>query len=539
MIAAWHPHLHCEFTNNGGSIVAQLPSTSVLYFLPERHDKYHLLIFGGVVKLRGSSLYLRGVSLVFILLAVIVTVIQVVQYSVSRANYPSDMTIGNVPVGGLDPQAASQRLLEVYSLPVQIHYSNALINLNPGLIGFQLNTESMLAAADLQRTGASFWGGFWNYLWNRRSPTSQIPLVATFSESQLRLYLKDEISARYDQPPVSAQPIPGTANFTPGTPGQALDIDRAVALIDTALKSPDQRTVILASQNTIAARPSPDTLQILLKQLIDQSNFDGLVDLYFLDLQTQEKIHFAYQAGQNISLTPDIAFTAASTIKIPIMISVMRHFNSQVSVEIDTLLKDMIARSDNVASDSLMAILDPVRGPLVVTDTMHQLGLENTFIAMFFAPGSFPLNLYVTPANTRPDVNTNPDSYSQTTPSEMGVLLEDIYMCAQTGGGSLVAAFPGQINQAGCKMMVQYLQEDKLGSLIQGGVPEGTIVAHKHGWDINMNQFSDAGIVYTPGGNYILTIYVYHPVQALWNIVSPMYAELSRAAYNYFNLPTK
>jgi beta-lactamase class A len=491
------------------------------------------------VKLRGSSLVLRGISLVFILLAAVVTILEVVQYSVSRYNYPTGMTIGNVPVGGLDPQAAAQRLFQVYALPVEIHYGNAVIDLDPALIGFQLNTDSMLAAADLQRTGASFWGGFWDYIWNRRPPTSQIPLVSSFSEARLRAYLKDELSSRYDMPPSPAQPIPGTATFSAGTPGRTMDIDRAVALIDSAMQSPDNRSVVLASQNTAAGRPSLDTLQILLKQLIDESGFDGLVDLYFKDLQSQESIHFAYQVGQDISVSPDVAFTAASTIKIPIMVSVMRHFNSQISTEIDTQLKDMIARSDNVASDSLMASLDLGRGPLVVTDTMNQLGLNNTFIAMFFAPGSIPLQHFSTPANTRPDINTNPDTFSQTTPSEMGALLEDIYLCSQNGGGSLVAAFPGQINQAGCQQMIQYLQEDKLGALIQGGVPEGTIVAHKHGWDISMNQFSDAGIVFTPGGNYVLTIYVYHPVQALWDIVSPMYAELSRAVYNYFNLPAQ
>jgi beta-lactamase class A len=495
--------------------------------------------FGGTVRLRGSSLFLRGISLIFILLAAVVTIIQVVQYSVSRYNYPPDMTIGDVPVGGLPPQSAVQRILQVYALPIEIHYGNAVIDLDPGLIGFQLNTDSMLAAADLQRTGASFWGGFWDYLWNRHSPARHIPLVSSYSEVRLRAYLQDEISARYDQLPTSAMPIPGSANFTPGIPGQTMDIDRAVPLIESALQSSNQRTVILASQSTTAGRPSLDTLQILLKQLIDQSGFDGLVDLYFLDLQTQETIHFASQAGQIISVDPDISFTAASTIKIPIMVSVIRHFNSRISPEIDLQLKDMIARSDNVASDSLMASLDSARGPLVVTDAMQKLGLINTFIAMYFAPGSFPLQHYTTPANSRLDINTNPDTFSQTTPSEMGVLLEDIYLCAQTGGGSLVAAFPGQIDQAACQQMIQYLQEDKLGALIQGGVPEGTIVAHKHGWDISMNQFSDAGIVYTPGGNYILTIYVYHPVQALWDIVSPLYAELSRAVYNYFNLPSQ
>ena len=491
------------------------------------------------MRLRGSSLILRGISLLFILVAAIFLVYQLVQYSVSRSNYPSDMTIGGVPVGGLDPQSAAQRLLQVYSVPVEIHYNNAVINIDPGLVGFQINTESMLAAADLQRTGASFWLGYWDYLWNRRSPASQIPLVSTYSEDRLRIYLKNEISARYDQAPSAAQPIPGTVNFTPGTPGQTLDIDRAVVLIASALESPDQRVVLLSSQRTAAGRPSFATLQILLKQIIDQSGFAGIVDLNLLDLQSTDEMQFAYQTGQDISVSPDIAFTASSTIKIPIMVSVFRHFSSKIDEQTATLLKDMITLSNNDAADALMQALDKGRGPLVVTETMQALGLENTFINGFFYPGASVLKFYDTPANKRTDINTDPDVYSQTTPADMGMLLEDIYLCAQTGGSSLVAVFPGQIDQTACQQMIQYLQEDKLGALIQAGVPEGTIVAHKHGWDIDLTQYSDAGIIYTPGGNYVLTIYVYNPGGGNWSTVSPMYAEISRAIYNYFNLPAQ
>jgi len=491
------------------------------------------------VRLRGSSLYLRGISLVFVLVAAVLVVFQLVQYSVSRSNYPADMTIGGVPVGGLDPQAAAQRLLQVYSVPVELHYDNAIIDLEPALIGFQLNTDSMLAAADLQRTGSSFWGGYWDYLWNRATPASQIPLVATYSEDRLRIYLRTEVSMRYDQLPVPSQPIPGTVNFTPGTPGQTLDIDRAVALIDSALKSPDRRTVLLTSQRTSATRPSLETLETLLKQNIDQSGFQGIVDLYFKDLQTSDEMQFAYQQGQDLSVNPDIAFTASSTIKIPIMVSIFRHFNSQIDTTTDSELQAMIDQSNNNASDSLMMTLDQNRGPLVVSETMTELGLQNTFINGFFYPGAGILQYFNTPANKRTDVNTDPDTYSQTTPSDMGMLLEDIYLCAQTGGGSLVAAFPGQIDQKACQQMIQYLQADKLGALIQGGVPEGTIVAHKHGWDINLTQYSDAGIVYTTGGNYVLTIYVWNPGGGNWDIVSPLYAKLSRAIYNYYNLPSQ
>ncbi len=490
---------------------------------------------------RSSSLIIRWISLFFLLAAIVVLVIQLVQYSVQRGNYPLDMTIGDVPVGGLDAPAAAQRLLEVYSIPVELHYNDAIIQLDPALIGFEINLDSMLAAADIQRTGASFWGGFWNYLWNRPTASNAIPLVSTYSEQGLRAYLQAEVAPRYNQPAAAAQPNPGTADFIAGTPGQTIDIDRAVALIDTALHSPSNRVVILTTRRLEAGRPSIQTLEMMLKQIIITSGYEGLVDLYMLDLQSAESIHFAEMDGESHPVNPtDIAFTASSTIKIPIMISVYRHFNGSLDTDTATLVSTMIARSNNDSTDALMKLIDEVRGPLVVSETVQQLGLENTFLAGYFYPGAFLLKMYTTPANTRSDISTDPDIYNQTTPEDMGTILEDIYLCSQTGGGALVAAFPGQIMQSSCQEMIQYLQEDKLGALIQAGVPEGTVVAHKHGWVTDegvMNHVSDAGIIFTPGGNYVLTIYTYHPVQVIWDEVAPLFADLTRATYNYFNIP--
>jgi beta-lactamase class A len=202
----------------------------------------------------------------------------------------------------------------------------------------------------------------------------------------------------------------------------------------------------------------------------------------------------------------------------------------------------MIRKSENPPADVLMSDLDPNLGPLVVTEDMQTIGLENTFIAGYFAPGSPLLRRIQTPANSRTDVNTDPDDYNQTTPSDMGMLLTDIYQCAEDGGGALVAAFPQEMNQEICQKMIDFLAEDKIGVLIQAGVPEGTTVAHKHGWVSDrygiIHNVSDAAIVYTPGGNYVFTIYAYHPVQALWDKVSALFAELSQAVYNYFNLPS-
>ena len=101
-----------------------------------------------------------------------------------------------------------------------------------------------------------------------------------------------------------------------------------------------------------------------------------------------------------------------------------------------------------------------------------------------------------------------------------------------------MAIFPGEFTQAECQTMITYLTRNKLGSLIEGGVPDGTRVAHKHGWVTYfgvMHTLGDAGIVYTPGGNYVLVVFLNKPDQLLWDPASALVAELSRAAYNYYN----
>ncbi len=495
---------------------------------------------------RNTSLILRGVAVLFLSAAIILTILALVGYSRQRNNYPAGMTIAGVPVGGVDPQTASQRVLQVYTSPVEVHYAGSNFLIAPSLVGFQVDMDAMLAAADLTRTGASFWGGFWDYLWNRPPAAANVPLSASLSEERLRDYLKNEIAVRYDTPPSPAQPIPGTVNFIPGTPGQTLDIDRAVVLIEDALRSPDNRAVALTAARTVASRPTLENLDILLRQVIQAQGFDGVIGLYMLDLQTGQEIHFAEDNGRPLPVQPDVAFTASSVAKIPIMVSYFGEFGAEaLSEQTVAAMIDMIRRSENPPADKFMSALDETRGPLLVTDKMSALGLENTFMAGYFYQGAPLLRTIVTPANSRTDVITSPDTYNQSTPSDMGMLLEDLYQCEQTGGGALVAVFPGKIEQRACRQMIEILVQDKLGALLQAGVPEGTRIAHKHGWITNpatgvINNVSDAAIVYSPGGNYILVVFTYHPVQIIWDtMANPLFAQLSQAVYNYFNVPTQ
>lgn len=491
--------------------------------------------------MRSSSFSaLRWISLFLIIGAVILFTLQLVRFSRLRANFPDGMVIADVPVGGLDRAASAQRLLEVFSAtPVEIHYGEAVIHLEPAVAEFELDLESMLAAADLTRSQQPFWVEFWDFLWGRTPSPATIPLRASFSEARLRTYLESEIADRYNQLPTAAIPAVGTVNFQPGTQGTALDFDRSVDLIETALRSTSRRVVDLPLERTNPPRPSIDNLEILLKQTIDLSEFDGLVGLYLLDVQTGEEINFAYSQGEELSTSPDVAFTAASIIKIPIMVSSYRRLDENIDSETEHLIEEMIEKSGNDPADWLMErVIDRATGPIEITADMQTLGLENTFLAGEFYPGAPLLAAYLTPANQRTDIDTDPDIYNQTTTSDIGMLLEDIYQCNQTGGGNLVAVFPGDFTQAECQKMISSLTQNKIGLLIEAGVPDGTPVAHKHGWVTYfgvMNTLGDAGIVFTPAGNYVLAVFIHHPDQLIWEPASELVATISEAIYNYFN----
>lgn len=490
---------------------------------------------------RNTNIILRGVSILFLTAALVFSIVSLISYSRQRNNYPAGMNIAGMPAGGLTPNEASQRLLEVYTSPIEVLYNDAVIHIDPAVIGFQLDVETMLAAADLSRTGTSFWGGFWDYLWNRTPPETTIPLSATISDERLREYLQNEITTRYDQPPAPAVPVPGGTTFLAGQPGQTLDIDRAVLLISDALRSPTNRSVALTFTRSAAARPTIENLTILLKQIVTVSDFDGLIGFYMVDLQTGQEIHFAINNKQEISVDPDIAFTASSTIKVPIVASYLINRGSNLDATTTEIISRVLGRSDNSATDLVLERINTAIGPLVVTQDMKTIGLNSTFINGFFYLGAPPLSPRpVTPGNSRADVSSDPDPYSQTTPSEMGALLADLYQCAQNSGGALIAAFPDKVTPATCQLLIDFMAQDKLGSLIQGGVPDGTLVPHKHGYvpasDGIVHDTSDAGIVYTPGGNFVLSIYSYHPVTNIWDIINPLIGDLTKAVYNYFNV---
>ena len=472
-----------------------------------------------------------------LLAAVVLMFVQLALYSRQRARMPYGLSVGGVPVGGLTQNQALERVVQVYSTPIELHYGDQRILLNPSSVGFELDTEAMFAAAEEQRTGTDFWPGFWDYLWNRPGESENIPIRSEYSQAQLESVLQD-IAARYDEPPAPPKPVPGTTRFEPGEPGRVLDIARSAEVIEEILNRPRNRRVTLPVVQTSSARPSLATLETLLKQVFEVGEFDGLVDIYLMDLRSGDELHIVTFDGEDIAADPDVAITAGSTIKIGIAAAYFRYFDLPLDPESDAWMRDMITLSGNETSDLLMEEIDPGRGPLMVTETLQELGMYDTFIAGYFRLGAQLLRVYQTPANTRADIDTNPDPYNQTTASDMGWLLTDLYRCAGDGG-TIRAVYPEEITPEECRYVLDLLIENQIAVLLEAGVPEGTRLAHKHGWTGSpLEWLGDAGIVYTPGGDYVLTVFLWDEEPMIWEPTSALVADVSEAVYNYFNPPT-
>ncbi len=487
---------------------------------------------------------LEILSSLLLLAGIVWGMIVLVQYSNVKDTLPTNLTVAGVSMYGLDLDAARQRRLEqIYvEQPIYLMYGSSLIELFPSEIGFHVNSEAMLAEAKPRR---DFWVGFWNYLWNRPVTTGEtrdVGLDADYDENELRTFLAD-VAQRYDAQPGQAGFSLTTLTLQHGAMGKQLDVEQSIQLIDAALRQPAaaSRRIILPVTELSSMEQGGTSLEQAIQGLITARNFvnnpERLASVYVMDLKT----------GDEVSILGDVAYSAVSTIKVPIMINVFRYNLTSLSPDTAYLLTESLLCSNNASSNFLIqgtgtaadAELMMRDGLNKVSCTAQGLGAEHTYISapLYVADRSYEYEAAVcrpdTPANTT--YNTNPDAYSQTTPDDMGLLLTEIYDCAYHGSG-LMAIYPEDFTQTECQQMIELMSGNRIDRLIELGVPLGTKVAHKNGWGGETS--TDAAIVFSPGGDYVLVMYTWEldtdgnnlPTLASWELIE----EVSRTRLQLF-----
>jgi beta-lactamase class A len=477
---------------------------------------------------RGSSPGLGQWLVVSVMVVMVLFLLfKLYQYGSFRRFYPAGLEIAGVPIGGMTRDEAAERLNERYlSAPVIIFHGQEAVELSPSDAEFVLGLETMLSLADYQRQQQDFWAGFWGYLWDRPVEVEQVPLSASHNPTALRNALQT-ISSVYDKPALPPQPVPTTLSFQYGEAGIETDIEASMSDVQAAFYRASDRQAHVVVVPTQAPRPEINLLARLIVNYLE--NFEGVASIFIMDLDS----------GEEIAVNADVAMSGMSIVKIPIVLEVFRTVDQPLTAEQSKLISEtLVVQSGNFSANLLLDIVagqdDAYLGSDIVTESMRRLGLVNTFIAVPYEEQPRPgRGTYETPANSREDRLADPDPAMQTTAEDMGTLLSMIYQCAEYNGGALIAAYGGEVTQEECQQILDFMKLNHIGSLIEEGVPAETAVAHKHGWIGDTH--GDAGVIYSPSGDYVLVTYMFKQEWLEWEISSPLLAGISRATYNFFN----
>lgn len=353
-----------------------------------------------------------------------------------------------------------------------------------------------------------------------------------------------EITARHSQLPWLQIRYPSAPNGFGWVANDLLDIKgdifglpvitQTVFDLPTLTPTPPvvQASTLLAG-TVVPISPQFQALGDQLWNMILGAGFDletrRLGALFLMNLRSGEAITFGNQ----------IAFSGMSLNKIAILSDLYSRLTVPPNTEVAVDIANMMVCSENSASNALLSFIgngDEYQGAQLVTDFLSEIGLGNTYIVAPFLTDPNATPAPVTAPTTRVNqVAAQPDYSNQMTVDDMGWLLAGVYQCAFNNNGPLMTAAPGAFDQRECHQMLDVMSDNNLAEplLMSAGVPANTRVAHKHGW--TEDTHGNAGIVFTPGGDYVLVVTLHNPDWLDFSESFPLISEISRTVYNYFN----
>ena len=420
-------------------------------------------------------------------------------------------------------------ITQLYSQDIVLVYGDQMILLPLATINFVVDREATAAQLDLSQPF--------------RGASSIV--VADYDETLLRAFLEN-IAQRYDRG--RAMDFNATqSTFTPGAMGTKLDIEDANARIISAMFSPFaiSRTVYLPVVPN--AEPEMDDLRAAIV------DYTGRLGVFYNSSTTAMSV-FVHnlETDATMGLQEHVLHSATSTGKIGIIANYFRYLYQSPSQDALFSMIAAVVCSSNIDANRLMDATgngDDLAGIRNVTVTFCQAGATNTRLDRHFGigpagEGGVPADYY-TPAGAPVCEAQQPldtslsfpvDTENYTTAADMGNFLTEIYTCAMDGSG-LANAFPGEITQQECTAMLEILSGTNFSHMMELGVPEGVEISHKVGYA--EQAVGDAGIVFSPNADYVLTMYMWD--ERLGNFDSfalgrwAVLGQVSRIVYNFFN----
>jgi len=465
--------------------------------------------------------------IIIIALAMLFLAWQYANFQLSKQVLPPGMRMAKLPVEGLTREQALNALEVAFATPIDIAYKDHHLLLLPESVNLDYDAEQTAANLDAALSAHRGIDSFIQYMMDSKAAPQEVPVAVRYSEQALDDFLA-RVASQYDQDPQPAVAIPENLSIRSSQPGYELDIETSRRLIAQALVSADDAKQSIELIVHESEAPAQDTA--ILKQLLQYvlDDHPGLIPGIFIkDLQT----------GAEVTINAEVAYTGMNVLKIAILEESYRNLALPVNAEISDWLSDTmgVSSSNDKANLLLTNVIDDgdaYQGVTRLTNSMQRLGLVNTFMTTPYDEEHSSPHTIVTPANSRTDVDTQPNPHMQSTPLDIGLLLEMIYQCSQ-GGGALLAAYPDDLSPQKCVQMIDWMRQNRIDSLIEVGLPVDTPIAHKQGY--SSDTHADAGLIFSPGGDFVLTIFLYRPEYLEWEESNRLMSEIATVTYNYFN----
>jgi hypothetical protein len=265
-----------------------------------------------------------------------------------------------------------------------------------------------------------------------------------------------------------------------------------------------------------------DSIESVLKAAKYEAGTARQGSVYLFDMQT----------AVDLEVNPNVTYSGVSLSKIAVLVTFYQYLNAtnQPTPTPDqaVLLTKMMLCSDNAAANALLEIVSasPQSAVAGLSETMWMFARSTLIHRRPFSDDGTPT---IVDGPVIPN-NADADPDNQLKPANLAPLLIHMKYCARSKEENMV------IRAGDCRRMLALMRANQIGALIEGGVPEGTPVAHKQGW--NQDTHGDAAYVSTPGGDYVLVIVLHQRKFLNYTGSFPVMAEISRIVYNAYN-PTR
>jgi beta-lactamase class A len=435
---------------------------------------------------------------------------------------PAWVRLAGLDINGASAQEVADALAQRLAEPLAVYFDDQRILLRPQSVGFQVDVGGMLAEAKKYDTT----GNLLRYLVGRgigRPPTpANVPLRYTVDQVALDNWLAD-VAQQHNRAPQRPQPMVSNLGISPGQPGLELDLAPSRERVIAGLANLEDRTVRLTLRESPAPAIDMKALEELLAARLEQ--FPGIASVFLHHIPT----------GEEIAINADVAYAGMSTMKILILNELYRKLDQPPGIETTKLITETMSQSGNFTANLLLRTIgdgDSDAGVRTLNQSLRELGLKNSFMATPYDRKYVTPPRVTTEANSRRDLNTNPDPYIQTTPRDIALGLEMLVSCSQ-GGGTLLAAYGDRYTPAECQQGLDFIALNEVKALIVEGVPEGTKVIHKHGYAADTH--GDVAAVWGPDGPYVLSVFLYRPPWLEWDLSRATMRDVSQAVWNYFS----